>query len=313
MSQDDLERSAALAALALAAAEEAVRNGQFNLAKVLRATAHTHRAVAHGIAHDRLASLEPASVMEHALEGTRALLASDAPAARPGAAGSAAAILGKALASLERHADVSEGDVAQFLWGCHICGYLAEGRRPDTCPVCGALAPDFEMFGPFYSQTSERLGRMDPREILDTLFTAPASLEAEIRDLTPELLATSFEEGEWGLGELVAHMIETDLLFAARVRALRARNDARLESPSPWLLHVGKGYESLGATELIARFRDSRAASLALIQDLTPGDWARRANMRDSVATLLDFGTWIANHDIGHLQQVRRMVRNLRA
>jgi hypothetical protein len=254
-------------------------------------------------------------VIEFALDGTRALLAEDMPSStQPGAAASAAAILERALSSLREHPDVSERDVAPFVWGCHLCGYLAEGRRPDTCPVCGALAPDFEMFGPFYTQTAERLGRLDPREILDTLFTAPASLEAEIRDATPAMLAARPAEGEWSVGELVAHIIETDLLFAGRVRAVIAQNDALVDGQvMPWLLHIGKGYELLSAGNLVARFRDSRAASLALIQDLTPRDWARRANMRGSVATLLDFGTWIANHDIGHLQQVRRIVRTLRA
>lgn len=314
MREDALERSAGLAALALAGAEEAVRNGQFNLAKVLRAAAHTHRALAHGLAREQLGSFPAPTLIEHALDSTRALLAGEMPAStQPGAAASAATILDKALASLQEHPDVSERDVAQFLWGCHLCGYLAEGRRPDSCPVCGALAPDFEMFGPFYAQTSERLGRMDPREILETLFSAPAALEAEIRDATPAMLAAHPAEGEWSLAELIAHIIETDLLFAARLRAVIAQNDAPVDGQvMPWLLHVGKGYEELDAAALVRRFRDSRAASLALIQDLTPRDWARRANMRGSVATILDFGTWIANHDTGHLQQVRRMVRQFR-
>lgn len=315
MSEDALERSAGLASLALAAAEEAVRNGQFNLAKVLRATAHTHRALAHGLARERLGSLALPDVVDQALDTTRHLLADEMPAAtQPGAAASAAAILDRALTSLQHHPDVAEGDVAQFLWGCHLCGYLAEGGRPDSCPVCGALAPDFEMFGPFYTQTAERLGRMDPREILQSLFSAPAALEAEIRGMSAAVLAARPEAGEWSLGELVAHIIETDILFAARVRAVIAQNDAPIDGQvTPWTLHVGKGYEALDAAMLIERFRDSRAASLALIQDLTPRDWARRATMRGSVATLLDFGTWIANHDFGHLQQVRRMVRQLRA
>lgn len=314
LTEDALGRSAGLAALALAAAEQAVRNGQFNLAKVLRATAHAHRALAHGLARERLGVLEPASLIEHALDSTRSLLAETMPVStQPGAAASAAAILDKALVSLQDQPDVSERDVAQFLWGCHLCGYLAEGRRPDSCPVCGALAPDFEMFAPFYAQTSERLGRMSPHEILDTLFSSPAALEAEIRAATPAMLAARPAEGEWSLSELVAHIIETDLLFAARVHAVLAQNDASVDGQvMPWLLHVGKGYESLDAAALIDRFRNSRSASLALIQDLAPRDWARRANMRGSVATLLDFGTWIANHDTGHLQQVRRMVRQLR-
>ena len=67
------------------------------------------------------------------------------------------AILQRSVASLGHHPDILESDVAQHLWGCYGCGTIAEGERLDACAVCGALSPEFEWFGPFYSATPEHL------------------------------------------------------------------------------------------------------------------------------------------------------------
>jgi hypothetical protein len=47
---------------------------------------------------------------------------------------------GKDIARRALESIRSQSDVAQSLWGCYGCGYLVEGDRPDTCPICGALA-----------------------------------------------------------------------------------------------------------------------------------------------------------------------------
>lgn len=61
------------------------------------------------------------------------------------------------------------------------------------------------------------------------------------------------------------------------------------------------------AAELLARLNVARADSLALIRGLASEDWARRGSMRGTGTSLLDLGTWLANHDRGHLAQVRRL------
>jgi hypothetical protein len=73
----------------------------------------------------------------------------------------------------------------------------------------------------------------------------------------------------------------------------------------PWKLHEGKGYDDLPAAELLNRLRQARATSLALVRELTPEQWGRRGLVRGAGTSLLDLGTWLANHDRGHLAQLR--------
>lgn len=75
----------------------------------------------------------------------------------------------------------------------------------------------------------------------------------------------------------------------------------------PWKLHEGKGYADLRADTILERLRATRAIMVALVRDLTPEQWAGRGVNVEGTTTVLDLGTWLANHDLGHLAQLRRL------
>jgi rubrerythrin len=292
----------------LALAEAAVPRGQFNLAKVLRALAHAQRAQAMAAARLVAQNLDPVEALRTILAELEEVPADGGVASAPAVRERALDIARRALASLAGQSDVTESDVAQSVWGCHGCGYLVEGDRPDACPACGALAPEFAWFGPFYSSTAEHLGQLRPSEILATLAAAPDAVEAAVARLDEARLRSKPSREEWCVKEIVGHMLETDLLFGRRVRAtLEAEGVPNLDTPvPPWKLQEGQGYEDLPVPELLGHLRRARSASLALVRDLRPEDWARGGLIRGATTSLLDLGTWLANHDRGHLAQIRR-------
>ena len=217
-------------------------------------------------------------------------------------------LISRSLASVEAHADVMESDVAQSLWGFYACGYVAEGELPDACPVCGALGPEFEWFGPFYSSSPEHLGQLTPTEVVATLESIPDEVEGAIVDFDDKALGRMPSAEEWSIKEIIGHVLETDGLFVKRVRTILEEQGAPcVDSPvPPWKLQEGKGYEELGAGQLVQRMRQSRATSLDLVRSLSPEQWARRGTLRGAAVTLIDLGTWLANHDRGHLAQIKR-------
>ena len=50
-----------------------------------------------------------------------------------------AGLFSKAIEALESGAKVAEVDY----YVCRVCGNTVEGRRPDKCPICGALKTEF--------------------------------------------------------------------------------------------------------------------------------------------------------------------------
>ena len=116
---------------------------------------------------------------------------------------------------------------------------------------------------------------------------------------------------EWCAKEIIAHMLETELLFTRRVRAILEHTGpglAAIGTPAPpWKLHEGKGYVDMPMHTILERLRATRAATVALVRGLTPEQWAGRGVNVEGTATVLDLGTWLANHDLGHLAQVRQL------
>lgn len=154
-------------------------------------------------------------------------------------------VLRRSIESLESNPDIVELDVPMSLWGCLFCGFIAEDEQPDVCPVCGALGPEFEWFGPFCGG-NQNLGRLRRQEILDTMSSIVVEVEEALSGVDDATASRKPSPQEWCANEVLAHMLETDRLFAVRVRFL-LEDDSGAPMPRPmppWKLHEGKGYES---------------------------------------------------------------------
>ncbi len=172
------------------------------------------------------------------------------------------------------------------------------------------MSIEFELFEPFYSSTPEHLGQRSPDEIVALLAEIPIQVEALIGNVDEQLLTTRPSTDEWSVKEIVGHIIEVEALFFQRVtHVLEVQGTPAIDAPmAPWLLHEGKGYESLTAPELVERLAETRAATLALLSGLETDQWTRQGLIGGGAVSILDLGTWLTNHDIGHLAQIKRYV-----
>lgn len=308
--------------LNLVGAEQAVLAGQFNVAKILRAAAHSQRVLAMN-AGRLTGSQEPEKRFEAILheietgkaeqelspvppvwqEETRARLEQFRIVENQ-----LKEILSRAVNSLKDNRDVLESDVSQTLWGCYGCGYLIEEDLPDVCPTCGALSVEFEWFGPFYSSTPEHLGQRNPEEILSILEKIPAQVEEWVRGVNDHLLSKRASQEEWSVKEIVGHIIEVERLLLKRVKTImEAQGIPELPATvPPWELQEGKGYEDWQVSELVGQLKANRSGTLAFLSHLKDDDWTREGSNQGSPVSILDLGTWLANHDVGHVAQIKR-------
>ena len=102
-------------------------------------------------------------------------------------------------------------------------------------------------------------------------------------------------------------IIEVDGLFVQRVQAVLTRDEYRQSLP-PWKMHEGKAYDQRSAQEILDLLDAARARSLAVVQDLTTQQWADASSMLGGRRSVLELGTWHANHDVGHVAQIRRLL-----
>jgi len=310
----------------LVAAERAVEDGRFNIAKVMRAAAHTARIRAMHL--QRLLTAQgspvaPVEVEQQRRHAQRTALAETLRHASGGASAEAIRriqqlqaltepllnILDRSVDSLRQHRDVMESDVAQFLWGCYECGYIAETTQPETCPHCGALGAEFERFGPFYSVTDERLGRRRAEEITAILQKSPTAMANAVAGLPDDLLRRRPTPDEWCMKEIAGHMVDVTESFLERVRRiLDSETPASFDPPIPaWRILEGKGYPDMEIQEIVTRFHQATAAALTRISSFGSKEWTRVGLARGKSANILDVGTWLANHNVAHLKQIEAL------
>ncbi len=306
----------------LIAAEEAVLRGQFNVAKISRAAAHSQRTLAMNAARLLRPGPDATTLFADVIAELQAGQASYQDI-EPGPDESSLAnrlqeaatvrqhlldILERSIESLCCNSDVLESDVDLRLNGCYRCGNVME-RRAEVCDVCGALPTEFEFFGPYYSGTPEHLSQLQPESMACILEESPGQLAAAILTADDLVLSRKPSPDEWSAKEIAGHMIETHDLFQEIAReVLTATSLPDVSKPvPPWKTHEGKGYEEMPAAELAARFERTCSRSLALVQSLTPGQWQRRCVAYGSIRTMVDLGTWLTNHDPAHLAQIQRL------
>jgi hypothetical protein len=185
----------------------------------------------------------------------------------------------------------------------------AETAQPETCPQCGALGAEFESFGPFYTATDERLGRRRAEEITAVLQESPILMATAVAELPDDLLRRRPTSDEWCMKEIAGHMVDVTELFLERVRViLDSETPTALYAPMPaWRILEGKGYPAMDSQEIVTRFQQSTAAALAWIGSFSSKEWARAGLARGKSCSILDLGTWLANHNIAHLKQLEAL------
>jgi rubrerythrin len=284
----------------LAAIERAVASGHFNIAKVLRAVAHVQQVIALDHARSKTSSNALSELMKNFVATDYRIDTSDGVPVE--VTFRMNEIVERSLKSLETNEDVSESDVAQSLWGCANCGNVLEGEKPDVCDLCGALAPEFKGFGPFFSGTVS--GNLKPKDIIRILEEAADETVKIVSGVDEKMLSHKPEPTEWSAKETLAHMLETDGLFVTRIEFI-LNGDGSKEWPSPmppWKLHEGKGYNEMESGVVLDSYLANRRRSLEILRSLSEADWAKQVGSQ----SLLALGTWASTHDRGHMEQLRR-------
>lgn len=144
---------------------------------------------------------------------------------------------------------------------------------------------------------------------LDRFGSAVAALEAALDGVTDDELDRRPPSDEWTTREIVHHLADSESTAYIRLRRLIAEDDPQIagyDEPE-WArrLHYDR---PIAAS--IAVVRAVRAASLELLDTLTPAEWARTGTHSESGAYSVD--RWLAiyaEHTHEHADQIARARR----
>lgn len=118
---------------------------------------------------------------------------------------------------------------------------------------------------------------------------------------------------KWSVHEIVAHLADTEIVVAFRLRLVLATPGAPMTAvdQDSW---VTSGHcEKRDLRKAVEQFRVIREANLALLKSLTPRQWKHYGmHSERGQETVEDMVRMYAGHDINHLQQIERILSEKR-
>jgi len=138
----------------------------------------------------------------------------------------------------------------------------------------------------------------------------PKKLAALIRGESRKQLTQKPAPGKWSITEILAHLADTEIVCAWRLRHILGNNGAPVQAYDQNVWAETLDYIHRDASESLELFRMMRARNLALLKGLPKELWenygVHQERGRESVALIVRL---YAGHDLNHLEQVERIVK----
>lgn len=154
------------------------------------------------------------------------------------------------------------------------------------------------------------LGDRDP---LTALRETPNQLERILATTPRHVLARPEAQGKWSMGQVIAHLADSDLVWGWRLRLILAQDRPPLTGydQDKWADRLG--YAEIDPRDAVSMFSVLRRSNLRLVERAT-GDDLQRVGVHvergeESLAHQLKL---YAGHDILHLNQLERIRRAIR-
>ena len=119
-------------------------------------------------------------------------------------------------------------------------------------------------------------------------------------------------EGKWSIADVIAHLGDLEIIYAARIRTALATDGADVPglSQNEWIANIHRRGEPV--SELLEQFWFHRRMNQSLQSRLTDEELARKGRHPIyGVITIAQMYERIANHDEKHLGQIERIKQTL--
>jgi hypothetical protein len=265
----------------IALAGELEKEGQYNVAKLLRAAATS--------SINRMSTKSQVPVNPEAQADA---LRDIADGLRDSNAAALAAPLRSAADALDAGGVPLYSDTPDpFV--CRICGFVSLGARDRRCPECGRWGTAAEPFKAIYW-----LRASSPPEAVALLAAAPATIGAILQSGDP---TTPGLDGGWSAHQTLEHLHNAQGVFRGRIDQLIAGGEPELESVLVWRMD--------GAADdtdaLFDAYRNLRSEIVDVLSGVEAGTWWNRGSHEEfGTVTLAEQTSYFANHEPTHLAQL---------
>lgn len=156
------------------------------------------------------------------------------------------------------------------------------------------------------------LAGQDP---LESMQHAPADLTNLVKDLPEDVAVQRPSPGKWSIGEIIAHLADTELVSGFRLRAIAGGKDGVTivgYDQDEWA--VTGHYRAAKIEDSLKTFTTIREANLRYLKGLPESSWNKYGvHSERGRETLRQLVELVAGHDLNHIAQIRKILGSAQA
>ena len=161
--------------------------------------------------------------------------------------------------------------------------------------------------------TQRILAHTDNKEPLQVQQTTPKKLSKLIRKLNKKQLSKRPAPGKWSISEILAHLADTELAVGWRMRMILTQNATPVQAFDQDAWANTFNYLRRDSKTSLETFRVLRENNLGLLKSVPKTLWENygmhQERGKESIAHMVRL---LAGHDLNHLQQIEKIVKESR-
>ncbi len=161
--------------------------------------------------------------------------------------------------------------------------------------------------------TKRMLGYVAGHKPLHVQQATGKKIERLIRRLTPRQMRKRPAPGKWSIAEILAHLADTELVGGYRIRMILNSSGTPIQAFDQNVWARNANYARQDPRKSLRTFHTLREHNLGLLKSLPRKKWSRYGiHAERGKETLERVAQMFAGHDINHLQQIERIVKQKR-
>ncbi len=153
----------------------------------------------------------------------------------------------------------------------------------------------------------------DSKGALAILRATVKALDRLTRGLSRKQLAKRPAPDKWSITEILGHLAEDEIAIAWRIRMILSANGTPLQGFNEKIWAANADYQNQDPHRQIELLRVLRESNLALLQSIPAKLWDNYGMHEErGKETLRHYAKLCAGHDINHILQIERVVKDLK-
>jgi hypothetical protein len=158
--------------------------------------------------------------------------------------------------------------------------------------------------------TRRLLGYQRGKRPVSVMATTPRKIGALLKGTARAKLRWKPGPGRWSVGEILAHLADTELVFGFRIRFVLGSNGARIQAFDQDVWATNFRYDKHDPKASFDAFSAQRVHNLGFLRILPKSMWTYYGMHEErGKETIARMTAMMAGHDLNHLMQIERILK----